>query len=95
MAQSAVCDFSQLINPYYLLLALLIIIFASLKGKDDVTGEPLVQRNDDKPETVSARLTYYQTYTAPVLDHYRFAQIANARLLICSLSSLINWENTL
>jgi nucleoside-triphosphate--adenylate kinase len=40
-------------------------------GKDDVTGEPLVQRNDDKPETVLARLNYYKTYTAPVLDHYR------------------------
>jgi adenylate kinase family enzyme len=28
-------------------------------GKDDMTGEPLVQRDDDKPETVRARLQAY------------------------------------
>lgn len=40
-------------------------------GKDDVTGEPLVQRQDDKPEVVKARLVAYDNQTAPILDHYR------------------------
>jgi len=40
-------------------------------GKDDVTGEPLSKREDDKPETVSTRLSAYQRQTQPVLDFYR------------------------
>jgi len=39
-------------------------------GKDDVTGEDLVQREDDKPETVLSRLTVYEEKTRPVLDYY-------------------------
>lgn len=40
-------------------------------GFDDVTGEPLVQRDDDKPETVTRRLKAYETQTEPVLEFYR------------------------
>ncbi|XP_030004547.1 GTP:AMP phosphotransferase AK3, mitochondrial [Sphaeramia orbicularis] len=40
-------------------------------GFDDVTGEPLVQRDDDKPETVTRRLKAYETQTEPVLEYYR------------------------
>lgn len=40
-------------------------------GKDDLTGEPLMQRSDDKPETVSKRLEQFHAQTAPVLDFYR------------------------
>ncbi|KAK3089359.1 hypothetical protein FSP39_003015 [Pinctada imbricata] len=40
-------------------------------GKDDITGEELIQRDDDKPETVSKRLENYQNLTQPVLDFYR------------------------
>uniref|UniRef100_A0A8D0HJ67 GTP:AMP phosphotransferase AK3, mitochondrial n=1 Tax=Sphenodon punctatus TaxID=8508 RepID=A0A8D0HJ67_SPHPU len=40
-------------------------------GTDDITGEPLVQRDDDKPETVVKRLKAYETQTKPVLDYYR------------------------
>ncbi|KAM8872043.1 GTP:AMP phosphotransferase AK3, mitochondrial [Synchiropus picturatus] len=40
-------------------------------GRDDVTGEPLVQRDDDTPETVSRRLKSYETQTEPVLEYYR------------------------
>jgi len=39
-------------------------------GVDDVTGEPLMQRSDDKPETVGARLKTFHDQTAPVLDFY-------------------------
>ncbi|XP_022662743.1 GTP:AMP phosphotransferase AK3, mitochondrial-like isoform X2 [Varroa jacobsoni] len=40
-------------------------------GKDDVTGEPLEQRSDDKPDTVRARLDAYRKQTAPVLNFYK------------------------
>mgnify|MGYP000623769346 FL=1 len=37
---------------------------------DDLTGEPLVQRDDDKEETVRHRLTVYQNQTRPLVDYY-------------------------
>lgn len=40
-------------------------------GRDDVTGEPLVQRDDDRPETVRERLQQYEEQTHPVLEYYR------------------------
>ena len=39
-------------------------------GKDDVTGEPLVQRADDAEETVRKRLDVYHEQTAPLIDYY-------------------------
>jgi adenylate kinase len=39
-------------------------------GKDDHTGEPLVQRDDDKEETVKKRLDVYQAQTRPLVDFY-------------------------
>jgi adenylate kinase len=39
-------------------------------GKDDVTGEPLIQRDDDKEETVKKRLAVYQAQTRPLVDYY-------------------------
>jgi adenylate kinase len=39
-------------------------------GKDDVTGEDLVQREDDKEETVRKRLQVYQAQTRPLVDYY-------------------------
>ncbi|KAJ8306343.1 hypothetical protein KUTeg_016888 [Tegillarca granosa] len=41
------------------------------EGKDDITGEDLIQREDDKPETVKKRLEEYQNLTKPVLEFYR------------------------
>lgn len=40
-------------------------------GFDDVTGEPLVQRDDDTPLTVTRRLKAYENQTEPVLEYYR------------------------
>lgn len=37
---------------------------------DDVTGEPLVQRDDDKEETVRHRLSVYRNQTRPLVDYY-------------------------
>ena len=39
-------------------------------GKDDVTGEPLVQRDDDREETVKKRLEVYRAQTRPLVDFY-------------------------
>jgi adenylate kinase len=39
-------------------------------GKDDVTGEPLVQRDDDREETVRRRLEVYRQQTRPLVDYY-------------------------
>ena len=40
-------------------------------GVDDETGEPLIQREDDRPETVRERLAVYHRQTAPLIDYYR------------------------
>lgn len=39
-------------------------------GIDNETGEPLVQREDDKPETVRRRLEAYEKVTSPLVDYY-------------------------
>lgn len=40
-------------------------------GRDDLTGEPLVQREDDQEDTVRHRLAVYHEQTAPLVDFYR------------------------
>lgn len=39
-------------------------------GIDDITGEPLVQRDDDREETVRHRLAVYREQTRPLVDYY-------------------------
>ncbi|KZY72445.1 adenylate kinase [Oleiphilus sp. HI0071] len=39
-------------------------------GKDDITGDALVQREDDKEETVRKRLDVYHSQTAPLIQYY-------------------------
>lgn len=39
-------------------------------GKDDVTGEPLVQRSDDNEETVKRRIATYHSQTKPLINYY-------------------------
>ncbi|MDH4400401.1 MAG: adenylate kinase [Burkholderiaceae bacterium] len=46
---------------------------------DDLTGEPLVQRDDDKEETVRHRLTVYQSQTRPLVDYYSVWAEADAK----------------
>lgn len=41
-----------------------------VEGRDDVTGEPLIQRDDDKEETVKKRLAVYHSQTKPLVDYY-------------------------
>lgn len=42
-----------------------------IADKDDITGEPLVQRPDDQEETIRNRLKVYGAQTAPLIDYYR------------------------
>ena len=42
-----------------------------VEGKDDVTGEPLTQRDDDREEVVRKRLDVYQQQTRPLVDYYQ------------------------
>lgn len=41
------------------------------QGKDDITGEPLIQHDDDKPEALMARLRHYKDVAKPVIDLYK------------------------
>lgn len=43
----------------------------AVAGKDDVTGEDLVQRDDDSEETVRKRLKVYHDQTEPLIGYYR------------------------
>lgn len=42
-----------------------------VEGKDDVTGEDLIQREDDNESTVRHRLTVYHEQTAPLVEYYQ------------------------
>jgi len=49
-------------------------------GKDDLTGEDLVQRDDDREETVRKRLQVYHSQTRPLVEYYaRWAQQGDPR----------------
>ena len=41
-----------------------------VEGKDDATGEALIQRDDDKEDTVRKRLEVYSAQTRPLVDYY-------------------------
>ncbi len=47
-----------------------------VEGVDDLTGEPLIQREDDKESTVRKRLDVYSAQTRPLVDYYaRWAEL--------------------
>lgn len=41
-----------------------------VEGKDDITGEDLIQRDDDREDTVRNRLNVYRQQTRPLVDYY-------------------------
>jgi adenylate kinase len=50
------------------------------EGKDDVTGEELIQREDDREETVRKRLQVYHAQTKPLIEYYsQWAATGDAR----------------
>ena len=42
-----------------------------VEGRDDISGEPLIQREDDKEETVRKRLEVYRAQTLPLVAYYK------------------------
>jgi adenylate kinase len=51
-----------------------------VEGRDDVTGEPLIQRVDDLEETVRSRLAVYKAQTRPLIEYYaKWAATGDAR----------------
>jgi adenylate kinase len=50
------------------------------EGKDDATGEPLVQREDDKEQTVRQRLEVYRRQTRPLIEHYKKEPVKYRRI---------------
>lgn len=55
---------------------------------DDVTGEPLVQRNDDKPEYIKTRLENFHAITQPVIEYYQ-RQAKDSRPIIKSFDATL------
>src|SRR5256714_1453286 len=51
-----------------------------VEGRDDLSGEPLIQRDDDRADTVRKRLEVYRAQTRPLIDYYkRWAASGDAR----------------
>ena len=42
-----------------------------VEGRDDITGEPLIQREDDREDTVRKRLEVYRAQTLPLVAYYK------------------------
>ena len=49
-----------------------------VEGKDDVTGEALIQRDDDQEETVRKRLQIYNDQTCPLVEYYSSWEIQSS-----------------
>ena len=60
-----------------------------IQGQDDITGEPLIQRDDDKKETILKRLDVYHTQTKPLVNYYsKWAMSENQDLRYIKINGL-------
>ncbi len=57
-------------------------------GKDDITGDALMQRDDDRESTVRNRLHVYHTQTKPLVDFYQRLSASNQQLKFLSVSGV-------
>ena len=57
-------------------------------GKDDITGDALMQRDDDQESTVRNRLHVYHTQTKPLVDFYQRLSASNQQLKFLSVSGV-------
>lgn len=62
-----------------------------VEGKDDETGEDLIQRDDDKAETVKKRLDVYAAQTQPLVDFYK-AEAAKGAVKYIAVDGTANIE---
>jgi adenylate kinase len=61
--------------------------------KDDVTGEPLIQRSDDNVEALTKRLGVFHAQTTPVLDYYKKKGLWQS--IDAAQSPQVVWDNLL
>ena len=64
-----------------------------VEGKDDQTGEPLIQRDDDKEETVRKRLQVYHDQTLPLVDFYKKQEENNPEIKFEKLNGVGSIES--
>jgi len=63
-----------------------------LTDVDDITGEPLIQRDDDKEETVRKRLKVYHEQTKPLVDFYQQLEVKGHGVKVVRLNGQDNVE---
>ena len=59
-----------------------------LAGADDVTGEELIQREDDKEETIRNRLNVYHSQTKPLVDFYTKLSNSDTNVRVIKVNGL-------
>lgn len=66
-------------------------------GQDDVTGEPLVQREDDKPEIVRARLQDYHEQTEPIIDWAKQQALSQSGMVkkVVAVDAAVDFEQVI
>lgn len=57
-------------------------------GKDDETGDELIQRDDDKEDTVRKRLSVYQEQTKPLVDFYTDLQAKGGGVRVVTINGV-------
>jgi adenylate kinase len=62
----------------------------AVEGIDDVSGEPLIQRDDDKEETIRKRLQVYHQQTRPLVDFYKALQQAGNAVKVEQLDGALS-----
>ena len=63
-----------------------------LQGKDDETGEDLIQRDDDKEETVRNRLAVYHEQTEPLVNFYTELSFAGNNVNVIKVNGVASVE---
>ena len=61
-----------------------------VEGKDDITGEELVQRDDDKEEVVLDRLKVYHDQTEPLIGYYKAQAASNSAIKYITVDGTAN-----
>ncbi|MFT4862103.1 MAG: adenylate kinase [Pseudohongiellaceae bacterium] len=59
-----------------------------IAGKDDVTGEELIQREDDKEETIRNRLAVYHEQTEPLVDFYKDIEASQSGVKVLKIGGV-------
>ena len=57
-----------------------------IENKDDETGEELIQREDDKQETIIKRLNVYHEQTKPLVDFYKKLQASGTAVRVAKVN---------